>query len=206
MAGSIAAASPPILARLKAETAARHDALERRLDVFGRLDTLDAYRALLGRFLGFYEPIEERIRLVERHGRLPLSLDERWKTERLKRDLATLGCSAGGIAALPRSADLPPLATAADAFGCLYVLEGATLGGQVIARLLTRHFGLGPDSGGAFFASYGRRVGPMWRELGVALASYTDQAGAHDAVVRSAHATFAAFERWMAPGGHTGKV
>ena len=37
---------------------------------------------------------------------------------------------------------LPPLETQADAFGCLYVLEGATLGGRVISRHIERALGL----------------------------------------------------------------
>ena len=198
MMAQITVARSPILARLKAETAPLHDALERRLDIVARLDSPGSYRALLGPFLGFYEPVEARLRLVGELDGLPLGLAERWKSSRLAADLRVLGYSIDQIAALPRCPAPPRLMTPAEAFGCLYVLEGATLGGQLIARLLTRRFGLGPDSGAAFFASYGDRVGPMWRELGAALTRFVGETGTEDAVVRSACDTFAAFDRWLA--------
>jgi heme oxygenase len=42
--------------------------------------------------------------------------------------------------------------------GTLYVIEGATLGGEVISRCLKSHLELGPDSGGRFFHGYGDAV------------------------------------------------
>ncbi len=130
---------------------------------------------------------------------MPLALDGRRKACLLARDLRALGTSAAEVAALPRFADLPTLETPAEALGCLYVLEGATLGGQVVARLVAGRFGFDRGSGCAFFASYGERVGSMWRELGAALVTFTDTTGDDEAVVRSACATFATFERWFAP-------
>ena len=198
----------PIAARLKAETAAQHDALERRLDIVGRLDSLAAYCSLLGRFLGVYEPLEARLRLVVRAHPLPLSLDGRWKVAWLMDDLRALGYSPAELAALPRCTDLPLLTRPAEALGCLYVLEGATLGGQLIARLLARRFGLDPSNGGAFFASYGDRVGPMWREFGAALVGFSDERRGDEAILRSARGTFAALERWIAgePGSARGRT
>lgn len=190
----------PILARLKAETAVWHDALERRVDIDGRLGSVPAYRSLLGRFLGFYEPVEALLRSVEGERGLPILLDGRWKTGRLISDLRALGSSADAITALPRCADLPSLITAAQAFGCLYVLEGATLGGQLISRHVRRRFGLGPAGGVAFFAGYGDRVGPMWRAFGAVLTDFSTRHACDDEIVRAAIDTFAAFEHWIAAG------
>ena len=44
------------------------------------------------------------------------------------------------------------------AFGCLYVMEGATLGGQVIGRHVRQTLGVTPETGGRFHAAYGDRT------------------------------------------------
>ena len=49
--------------------------------------------------------------------------------------------------------------------GCLYVLEGATLGGVVIRRHPEQKLRLGPDNGAAFFHAYGPDTGRRWREF-----------------------------------------
>lgn len=104
------------------------------------------------------------------------------------------------MAALPRCTGLPLLTTPAQAFGCLYVLEGATLGGQLTSRLLAQRFGLGSDHGGAFFASYGEQVGPMWWGFRAALSTFAADTGTDEAIVQTACDTFAAFENWVVPG------
>ena len=48
--------------------------------------------------------------------------------------------------------DLPDLQGVQEALGCLYVVEGSTLGGQVIARHLRQTLGVDPRCGGSFFA------------------------------------------------------
>ena len=54
----------------------------------------------------------------------------------------------------------------AEGIGCLYVLEGSTLGGQFILRALQERLGLSPDREARFFASYGKHVGSMWKSFG----------------------------------------
>src|SRR5262245_47159958 len=50
-----------ILTRLKQKTLGRRDRLGKRLDLFHSVKTPDEYRLLLGKFLGFYEPVEEAL-------------------------------------------------------------------------------------------------------------------------------------------------
>ena len=71
----------------------------------------------------------------------------------------------------------------ADGLGALYVLEGAAIGGQVIARHLDARLGFRS----AFFGGEG--VGPRWRAFR-ALLDASDDVG----VVEGATATFLAFE------------
>lgn len=97
-----------------------------------------------------------------------------------------------------RSGDLPALPALPEALGCHYVLEGSTLGGQVISRHLQKTMGVVPGRGGSFFASEGRDMGVMWRAFCRAL-----EAGCPGELeaIRAAGSdvrTFASFTRWLA--------
>jgi heme oxygenase len=91
------------------------------------------------------------------------------------------------------------LETTAQLFGCLYVLEGATLGGQIITRHLHASLGLTPETGAAFFAGYGARTGSRWKEFGTHLSAFALQSGSGDAIVASANSTFETLDLWLYP-------
>jgi heme oxygenase len=75
----------------------------------------------------------------------------------------------GSIADLPRCAATPACSNPAAAFGCVYILEGATLGGRTLLPLVQSRLGLTALTGAAFLASYGEDVTSMWCRFGVAL-------------------------------------
>ena len=90
-------------------------------------------------------------------------------------------------------------------FGCLYVVEGATLGGLAHPPAGRRGFlGLGPDFGAAFYASYGPDVGRLWREFLARLAETCADEPAAATATEAALATFAALERWLRARGFSG--
>ncbi|QEL15574.1 biliverdin-producing heme oxygenase [Limnoglobus roseus] len=186
-----------ILTRLRAETRTRHDAVEARLGFLDRPITSDSYRELLRQFWGFYEPVEARIATATDWPALEFDFNGRRKTPLLERDLATAGVGREALDKCHCPA-LPPLTDVPQALGCLYVLEGATLGGQVITRHLRGQPG-GPYPT-AFFASYGENVGPMWKAFGAFLTEYTAGHGGDDRIVASACATFDTLGAWLAAG------
>lgn len=186
--------------RLKRDTQVHHEQIERLVDLPSRLRSREAYRAVLIQFYGFYAPLEASLWQVEG---LALALGDvaaRRKADLIARDLLALGVRPGELPALPRCADLPALPDAAHALGCLYVLEGATLGGQIIVRQLAAGPGVTADSGGAFFSGYGRETGPMWRSFGVGLAAYATTPEREAGIVAAAGETFCALDRWLAGG------
>ena len=184
-----------IAGRLKTETAAAHDRLDARLDL---LQGREHYAAALARFWGFYAGAEPQ--LDRWHARAPLvDWPERRKLPALRSDLLALGLTPAAIDALPVRSfeDDPPDAGAG--FGWLYVLEGATLGGAVIARHLCKARTV-PAAALSFHTLYGRRLGSRWRAFHAALAAWAgDDRARGDAVVAGALATFAAFEEWCLP-------
>lgn len=189
-----------ILHSLKDSTRAEHQALEATVDIGRRLGSLAEYRALLARFWGFYAPMEAGLLERPEWRQRDLDIGARRKAPLLLADLRALGASPDSLAALPRCADLPAGGSFAHALGCMYVLEGATLGGQLISREARARLGLTPERGCGFFSSYGDQVGPMWRDFqGWLLQTATDEQAARE-VIAGANATFRAFGAWLRRG------
>lgn len=185
-----------ILALLRDQTALLHARIERVVDVPNRLRSRDDYATLLARFHGFYAPLESRLAAVGGYEAVGLNLEPRWKAGRLRDDLLALGHTADGLpwcAALPDVRDLPA------ALGCLYVLEGATLGGQYVRKEVKRIHGFEPGTGCSFFSSYQDRVREMWTEFCKALNGYAEaNPASHGAIVATAADTFTRMEEWLA--------
>jgi len=192
-AGAPAAIST-LLKRLRDETHGQHAALEAQLPLLDETLTREVYGRLLGRFWGYYAPLEELV-LDSMHA-LVLSLDysTRLKTPLLEIDLKYLGLR---TRELPRCLVLPALAEVPELLGCLYVIEGSTLGGQVITQRLAAHLALNGDAGGAFFGGYGAATGSHWREFGSFLTATALVLDRDDAVVAGANATFRTLADWL---------
>ncbi len=186
----------PFLARLKDATRPHHEATELTVNLGNRSKTREGYRELLGRFLGFYEPAEARLAPVLGQT-VDLDFTRRRKTELLKADLRSLGLDDAAINSLPRFTALEPLHDVPTALGSMYVLEGATLGGQYIAKYVQSALGVEPGQGCSFFSSYGEEVGPMWKAFREVLTAHADAEPDQEAIIDSAKATFEHFNDWF---------
>ncbi len=172
--------------------------MERRVDLDSRLVSPDRYANLLARLYGFYEPFEAELdRAVTRWG-LPVNVERRRKAPLLVRDLGALGLAPAAVNDLPRCSRIPRPTSPGAALGCLYVVEGATLGGRLIARHVEHRLGFGPRNGAAFFHGYGLDAGPRWRTFCSVLAAESRSDVAERAIVAGAIDTFVAYDRWLA--------
>ena len=185
-----------LLERLRAETRDEHLALEADLDLVSDALSLDAYRRVLRRFHGFHAAVEAEPAWAAAAQRVGLDPEQSRRLPLLDADLRRLG--EDRPEALPRCARPPPLATPAEGAGCLYVLEGACLGGQVIGRHVERRLGLTPGDGARYFHGHGAATGARWRTLREGLTRWSSENDADDAIVASALATFRAMRRWCA--------
>lgn len=177
--------------RLRAETRDLHDRIEASVRIGGEGFTKTDYVTFLASTYGFVAPCETALRRREL-GAVLADLEDRFKEARLAGDLVACGVSPGSV---PRCTELPPLETTADALGYLYVLEGSSLGSQILVRQV--HDALGDSVPLAYLTGYGSRTGAMWQSFKRALAEHGSAAPAEqDRVIASARATFASLTTW----------
>ena len=183
----------PLLQALRDATTAQHRAVEALLPASWSALGREGYRAYLARLAGFHLPVETSVFAAHDWDALGLpQAAARPRASLLRADLAALGVDAGS---LPYLTALPALQAPGRALGALYVLEGSTLGGQVLARDVARGAAGVPT---AFLQGAGDATGPRWssfcrfaEELAAGAPSIAPQA------VAAAQQTFAALAAWL---------
>ncbi len=160
--------------------------------------TRATYHGLLLRFLGFYAPLEQCLLSGPLQPQPEFDYRERLKTPQLEQDLYDAGETPDSLRRAAQCDALPPVSTLAEVLGCLYVIEGATLGGQIIARQLQASLGSTTDYGARFFSGYGAATGSQWKATGAFLSTMAERVDQDDAIVASANATFQSLGRWVA--------
>ncbi len=116
------------------------------------------------------------------------------KSHLLGADLLILGSDPGRVLLC---ADLPRVDSFLSALGCLYVLEGSTLGAVIISRHIERDLNVRTGSGASFFTAYGEAVGRRWSEFRSFLIAHVRHQDA-DEVVGAAQQTFHSLFEWLA--------
>ena len=179
--------SSPILQALRAETRPAHDQLEQNAfnqQLTSGTITAAATAHFLAKMYGFLVPYEARLR------QQPLGPEwevaTRQRAHLILEDLPQL---ASPLVICPA---MPPLATWPQLLGAMYVLEGSTLGGQVIARQLAKaNIPLR-----SYFSGYGERTGPLWKAFCQLLAQEATPKNEAD-IVHSASLTFQHLDAWL---------
>lgn len=187
-----------LVATLREGTSDCHVALEKSLDLLQRVTTPVEYRELIKRFFTLYEPLEAELAAVVDWNASGWDFSAHRKTPWLREDLLALGVPATEIADWPRCESTKTPASFGAAIGCAYVLEGSTLGGQMLAKQFRDTLGITPQRGGQFFQGYGAATMPSWRAFG-GWADAQANADPHlkDQAVRGARDTFEVFSRWL---------
>ena len=182
-----------IFQQLKSATADIHRKTERQLPVFEPEFGLAAYIEILERFYGFWTPLEEKLLRVKPLMHPVLALQTRMKSHLLRSDLRILGVKAD---CLPQCANLPAIDTFPAGLGCLYVLEGSTLGARIISRRIESHLQLREDSGAAFFNAYGEATGQRWSEFQQFVTAHLSRNQSNEAVTAAVQ-TFESLFAWL---------
>lgn len=190
-------ADEPLSEELRRFTAPLHARVEATLGLPGSITDGRSYRAWIARFYGLYEPLEQTLQSDRDWSQWGLAVQERAQSGRLASDLAVLQVDRGTIVRAA-SSDLPDLPSFAHALGALYVLEGSTLGGQIILRHLQARASDVTGGAIAFFTGHGAQTRPMWQSFTCAVDAFGEQGvGARAAVREGAADTFLAFLHWF---------
>lgn len=181
----------PIAIYVKEVTQQLHQAVENIL--LPKLESIrhaDHYAVILKMFYGFYSPLEISIERYITPEHLP-DLAMRRKAAAILNDLNQMGQVESGW---PVCTLLPGIGSVAEAFGALYVLEGSTLGGRVMAKMLRKNQHLLiPEKALTFFEGYKEETGSHWKTFLMAL----NQQPYADAIANSANETFLQLKNWM---------
>jgi heme oxygenase (biliverdin-IX-beta and delta-forming) len=193
------ATRPPANLRehLRLVTRDAHLRLEAEVDFDGRLTSLEVYRHFLEAFLRFIRPVEAVLEGLDLT-KLGIDYSSRRKTGWIETDLKDLGHTNESLEHLGSFEELPELTEPVEALGAMYVLEGSSLGRQVMLTKLEARLDIRPDWAGHFFSGYGKQTGPMWQSFVAVLNAVGKAPDAARLIEASSLATFAAFEKCLA--------
>ncbi len=182
-----------LLHALKDSTSQYHQQIE-QVDLLKKVVskeiTLIEYKKLLSQFYGFINPCEKIIQ-----HRFHYAIEGREKSSLLNNDLSELNCDTSSDFLYCKNT--PNLNTLPEVFGYLYVIEGSTLGGQIMSKLLKQNLQLLPIIPTRYFTAYGKHTRKYWDSF---LKTLNDHDFNHDQkenVVTSAIHTFSSLLNWL---------
>ena len=179
-----------LIEKVRAATAENHKSLEEQLFPFiNSIKTKEQYAQLLNAFYGYIFPVQEKITAFIDKEIVP-DINERRNASFIADDLSSLQLPLAN----ELSADLPLIDDHASAMGALYVLEGSTLGGKIIAKTIAEK--LGSANALSFFKGYAAETGTMWKKFTQYLEHPANHANA-ERIAGTASETFRLFGTWF---------
>ncbi|MBC6698697.1 biliverdin-producing heme oxygenase [Hymenobacter puniceus] len=183
--------APGILSRLRTETRPYHDAVERnpfnQALAAGTVTAAETAQFLAGLY-GVLALHEAHLQQHADEFAAAWELPQRRRAHLILADLPALGYTGTP----PLCPAMPPLTTKPALLGALYVLEGSTLGGQIIARQLS-NAGI-PDS--QYFQGYGALTGLRWKTFCQLLAESTTEENEQE-IIDSSILVFTTLAAWL---------
>lgn len=134
------------------------------------------YLKILTKFYSFFSPLEKVIGSFPKiHAFLP-DFENRRKASTLLEDMRIISKKENIEPLIEECNNLPLITNPAEAFGCLYVLEGSTLGGRFIYKHLEKTLHLSAGGGASFFYGYGADTADKWKKFKSGFSSYFEAA------------------------------
>lgn len=180
--------------QLKEQTLVQHQELEKQVvAVIKSINTRDDYKRLLTLFYTYFGGVELLVDKSLDTESMP-DYKERRKTASLAHDLQHLG------SALPPLVDgtaLPSIANHLQALGAMYVMEGSTLGGMHISKMISKRLPGENADAFTFFNGYLDNTQQMWQKFKTTIDSGIVKPDEMDIVITAANETFKKFAEWV---------
>lgn len=180
---------------LKEKTRLQHSQIE-KVSLFNKIInktiTLIEYQLLIKKLYGFIAPCENIIHQLP-HRYL---LTGREKTTILKNDLLALGIEKPLVDQIQKSTSLPTLTNHYQVLGYMYVMEGSTLGGQVITEFIRDTLKLTIETGISYFNGYGKNTKIKWAEFCQILDSKNETNEVSE-IILAANETYSTLHDWI---------
>lgn len=179
--------------RLREETFETHVVVEKLIiRRIKNINSANEYCQLLRIFYGYFKPVEE---MIEKYitDEMVADIDERRKSKTILDDLEWIGLANQMVVCN----DIPPISDPANALGAMYVLEGSTLGGVHISKMIAARLKFKNSRGLSFFNGYGDTSMDRWSFFKEVLNNYTNEHEIGNKVVASANETFTKFRNWI---------
>jgi heme oxygenase len=186
--------------KLKEATAPHHDQVEQNRyakAIMSNTLTMEHYRIYLEKFYTFILPLEQQWQSRPEWSSLGFDIGARLHSPRLEQDLLALGLSVAELKALPVCSQLPDVSTFERTLGCMYVLEGSMLGGQMITRKLQSYLPVDPDHNLHYFNGYGADTRQRWQQFGTLLNEQVSGEDADRQTLEAAVDTFVQIGQWL---------
>lgn len=173
-------------------TAAAHLSTEKLLVKYVKqVSSGKEYAELLACIHGYFAPLEKQLDL-QMQSLLPDHASRRKAgnmmndIEALQQDIQT-----------PLAVDLPDTSGDAAAMGTCYVMEGSTLGGTVITKVIRDKNPDLPSNAFTFFSGYGEDNMKMWQSFVARFNEVLQSEEQINKAIESANAAFAGLEIWI---------
>ena len=179
---------------LKIHTKVNHQKLEKKIiTAINAIDSTQGYTHFLILFASYFGAVEKLI-----DGSINLSFVpdylQRRKVAALNADMDFLN---NPTTPQLTPIHLPDIENNLQCLGAMYVMEGSTLGGATIAKLIAAKTKLTTKDGLAFFNGYGENTITMWQTFKNQLDCISLNPGDEYVVIHSANETFARFSDWI---------
>ena len=179
-----------ILTNLKNDTKAAHVRVEKvMVKELKAINSLEDYGKLLERLFLFYNPLESKVHQYIDQAILP-DIEKRKHTQWILKDLKALNYNAN----TSTESKTQQITSTAYAVGVLYVMEGSTMGGQIISKMLKKQ--LGANTSTYYFDSYSDETMDMWLSFKNSIAQYETHLDKEE-VFKGANETFSSLKEWL---------
>lgn len=178
---------------LRTQTAEKHQQLESLMfvnDIMNNSLSIDDYKKLLTINYIIHQKLENKLaNMLDNEIAEQLQMKNRLKLDSLEKDLSYWEIDAVSLPALNFELFVPEKNNA-EVLGALYVLEGATLGGNIIKKhILANSNFKGKEDGLNYYGVYGDELSAKWKTF-VSVLNETVQEADYEKTVNSANETF----------------